>query len=465
LGAPAVQAQLDASLVGQWVSVYALPTTRVRLDSTSVSVYHEPTAVESLLQRGHSKDHRPDLRQFKAMLASLDPLGMPLCSQMIAGHRADDGLYVPCYEAAVEVLGTRDVLVVGDSKMSALTTRGHLALHHSAYLCAFHPADVQEAAWIESALEHAADWQAYESVDPRTGEREVQADIWSFCREQTWTDAATQQTHTWSERVLVVRSRHVQAGLTRRLQSKLERVCVALEALRAPIKRGRRRYNEREPLEALVRAIVAKADLVGVVGVALSEETLADGSCRWIVGSYWVDWRAWQVRVERLGWQFYLSNTCAVQYSDVQLVEHYRHQSIQEGGFARLKTRNLQIRPVYLRDETRLSGLLWLLCLALRVLTLVEYRVREALAREQTALVGLNPAAPRQANTHPSTERLIKAFDNITLTCIGHGEQTHRHVPPLTPLQQQILEALRLPADLYQRVAAATPNCTINLRE
>jgi transposase len=92
-----IQAKLDADLVSSWIQTYSLPTERVRLDSTSVTVYHDTRDPQSLLQRGHSKDHRPDLPQFKAMLASLDPLGMPLCAQMIAGNRADDGLYVPAY--------------------------------------------------------------------------------------------------------------------------------------------------------------------------------------------------------------------------------------------------------------------------------------------------------------------------------------------------------------------------------
>ena len=92
LGTADIQAQLDHALVSSWIQTYQLPTERVRLDSTSVTVYHETDDPQSLLKRGHSKDHRPDLLQFKAMLASLDPLGMPICAQMIAGNRADDGL-------------------------------------------------------------------------------------------------------------------------------------------------------------------------------------------------------------------------------------------------------------------------------------------------------------------------------------------------------------------------------------
>src|ERR687886_2292559 len=67
LGEPTTQATLDAALVQQWVRVYRLPTQTIRLGSTSVSVYHDPDEADTLLQVGHSKDHRPDLRQFKAM--------------------------------------------------------------------------------------------------------------------------------------------------------------------------------------------------------------------------------------------------------------------------------------------------------------------------------------------------------------------------------------------------------------
>ena len=51
------------------------------------------------VQFGHSKDHRPDLPQVKVMQAVLDPLGMPLATDVVAGSRADEGvseLLIPC---------------------------------------------------------------------------------------------------------------------------------------------------------------------------------------------------------------------------------------------------------------------------------------------------------------------------------------------------------------------------------
>ncbi len=186
LGDPTTQAALDAALVQQWVRVYRLPTQTIRLDSTSVSVYHDPEEPDSLLQLGHSKDHRPDLCQFKAMLATLDPLGLPLICQMVSGERADDPLYAPAYDAAVAALGTAAVLVVGDSKMAALATRGHLVAHGSTYLCPYRPprSTAALAGWVETALVRAHTWQRIETVDAQTGEVTPVAviDAWSAAK-------------------------------------------------------------------------------------------------------------------------------------------------------------------------------------------------------------------------------------------------------------------------------------------
>jgi len=162
------QAAVDQALLADWITVYALPTTTVRLDSTSVSVYHDDPPPEGLLRLGHSKDHRPDLAQFKAMLASLGPLGLPMALQVVPGNQADDTLYIPAYDAAVATLGTVDILVVGDSKMGARATRAHIAATESAYLCAYRLAGAtatdEIAGWIEDALAHPARWQDVRAV-------------------------------------------------------------------------------------------------------------------------------------------------------------------------------------------------------------------------------------------------------------------------------------------------------------
>lgn len=467
LGDRLTQAALDAALIQRWVRVYHLPTDTVRLDSTTVSVYHDTVEPESLLQLGLSKDHRPDLRQFKLMLATLDPLGMPLCCQIVGGNRADDPLYLPAYQTAVATLGTRALLVVGDSKMATLATRGPIVAGGSSYLCPYHLPSVgaEIAAWVEQALARAADWQTIETLDQQTGEIELEAVIDSWERPQQWTDPHSGQLHTWTERVMVVRSAAYQAGLRRHRERAVERLTESLLTLSQLPGRGRKGYRTAAELEAVIQTRIVQAELSGVVGASVGALPWHDGQPRWVVTGVWVELPPWQALIDRLGWRVYVTTTSATQYDARAVVATYHGQAIQERGFARLKSRNLQIRPLYLRDEVRIAGLVWLLCLALRVLTLTEHRVRTALTERQEVIVGLNPASRTQATARPTTERVIAAFDNLTLTTIEMAAGTHRHITPLNATQQHVLVLLALPTDLYERLAHPVANLDYHLRE
>src|SRR5260370_15742128 len=79
----------EQELMGQLLRVYDLPRQGVRIGITTDSRYAEVTE-EGLLQLGHSKDHRPDLPQLKLVLATLDPLRMPLATELISVEHADD---------------------------------------------------------------------------------------------------------------------------------------------------------------------------------------------------------------------------------------------------------------------------------------------------------------------------------------------------------------------------------------
>jgi transposase len=461
VSAPADQEALDQELLADWLRVYALPQQTVRLDSTSVSVYQDAQPPDGLLRHGVSKEHRPDLAQFKVMLASLDPLGLPLACQAVPGNRSDDLLYIPAYDAAMQALETTAVLVVGDNKMAALGTRAHIVRGGSAYLCAYRPsmATAQIAGWVTDALAAPQNWHELREVDERTGEVTTLAVIAE--RERVQQEGETE----WTERVLVARSAQAQAGLRRRRERMLGRVTDQLAALHRPPHQGRRVYRTAAALEAAVAELLRAACLDGVVWIRPQEHLRRDGSARWAVGAFGVDLAAWRDMVDRLGWQVYLTSTTAAQYAAPTLVAAYRQQALHERGFARLKTRNLHIRPVYLSDARRIAGLTWLLCLALRVLTLTEYRLRTALQQRGERLAGLNPAARSQATQRPTTERVIAAFQHLTRTVVTLPHGRHHHVTPLTPTQEHILALLQLPTDLYARLAAPAPKPLAHLRE
>jgi transposase len=124
----------EQELMGHLLRVYDLPATCVRIDTTTASSYAQVNE-QGLLQLGHSKDHRPDLPQLKLVLASLDPLGLPLATEVLSGEHADDPVYLPIIDRVREGLQQQGLLYVGDCKMAALQTRASLAAHGDFYLC------------------------------------------------------------------------------------------------------------------------------------------------------------------------------------------------------------------------------------------------------------------------------------------------------------------------------------------
>jgi len=120
-------AQFENRLNQHTVRVYDLTTERIHVDSTTASAYTS-VSQDGLFQFGHSKDYRPDLPQVKVMQAVLDPLGMPLATDVVSGERADDPLYVPCLKRVQQSLGRCGLLFVGDCKMAAHDTRAFIAL-------------------------------------------------------------------------------------------------------------------------------------------------------------------------------------------------------------------------------------------------------------------------------------------------------------------------------------------------
>jgi transposase len=97
-----------------------------------------------------------------------------------------------------------------------------------------------------------------------------------------------------------------------------------------------------------------------------------------------------------------------------------------------------------------------LLTLALRVLTLTEFVVREALQRADEALVGLYPGQPSRRTDRPTTERLLKVFKGINLSLVALEGRALRHLTPLSSVQQAILALLGLSTAVYTQFTAGS---------
>ena len=87
----------------------------------TTSIYFEGEGGETIGQRGHSKDHRPDLRQMVVGMV-LDQNGNPICSELWPGNTADVKSLVPIVERLKIRFGIGSVCIVADRGMISAET-------------------------------------------------------------------------------------------------------------------------------------------------------------------------------------------------------------------------------------------------------------------------------------------------------------------------------------------------------
>ena len=87
----------------------------------TTSIYFEGEGGETLGERGHSKDHRPDLKQMVVGMV-LDRNGDPICSELWPGNTADVKSLVPIVDRLKSRFGIGSVSIVADRGMISAAT-------------------------------------------------------------------------------------------------------------------------------------------------------------------------------------------------------------------------------------------------------------------------------------------------------------------------------------------------------
>ena len=269
----------------------------------------------------------------------------------------------------------------------------------------------------------------------------------------------------WTERRLVIRSRQLAQAGERGLRTRLTKAQAAVEAVTAR-RQGKPRLTQLPAVQEAVEAILRRYRVEGLLEVRYEEQVQERAvrryrdrpaqvrSAREVQVHTRVDQAAVATAVRQLGWRVYATTQPAAQLSLAQAVLAYRHEYLIERDMGRLKGRPLSLAPMYLERDDHATGLIRLLSIGLRVLTLLEFVVRRRLAAEQSALAGLYAGNPKRATVHPTAERVLESFEGLTLTIIQEGRCRRFHLTPLSPLQQRVLALLDFSVNIYTRLCA-----------
>ena len=161
--------------------------------------------------------------------------------------------------------------------------------------------------------------------------------------------------------------------------------------------------------------------------------------------------RKLKIQKNKLGWKAFVTNTCKMQMSLSEAVLCYRKEYRVERIFNRLKS-ELNISPLYVKNDDQITGLTHLLTLGIRALTSLEFVVRRSLQNDNEALENLHPE--NKTTSKPTVERILKAFSKIHLTIIktANNQIILKYLTALSEVQKKILSKLGLNENAYQQI-------------
>ena len=454
----------EAQMGTRIIRVYNLPAKRFRLDATVGTVGHDPS-VHGLFQVGKAKNGLYET-QFKMMVASMDPLGLPLVVDVEPGNRADDPLYGPAYVRMKTIVKGDGLLIVGDSKMSALATRGVIVAGSDYYLT---PLADHEPGLLDDLLKP---WQgrAEEATPiylpealPEDGSEPDPESMLARGFEVSRPQTAMVDGHLieWEERLLVVRSLAYMEAMQEGLHDRLDKAEAALLALTPPRQRGKAQITDESTLLSEVERIEKKYRVKGLFQFSYVKEVEERHIRKYKDRPARTERKVrYQLTVQRneaaiaaaefkVGWRIYVTNQPADTLSLTDAVLAYRDEYLAENIFRRFNGKILSITPIYVQRDDHARGLFHLLSIGARVLALGDYQAREALAAENAQLTGIYKGSAKRGTATPTTERILQAFEGIDLLIIPTRDGTATYLSELLPVQKRILTLLDLPHSLY----------------
>lgn len=455
--------KFEQELGGHLIQVYDLKAERVRLDSTTASSYCGVNE-QGLFQYGYSKDHRPDLAQIKVMLATLDPLGMPVATDIVAGNKADDPLYCPAITRVRETLKKTGLLYVGDSKMGAMQTRWFIHEQGDYYLVPLSATQIPESVLTSYLMEREQTAQELTEVyrDLDSGEPTKIAEAFEIEVEQMAPFEGNKI--NWKERHLVVRSIKIANAAQNSLKERVQQAQLELEQLNHP-RKGKKRLIGLSAYQNEVERIIEKYQVEGLLNVEyaterkISQRRAYKGQPAQIIKedlvtlSVQVLSDALTQKLNSCSWRVYATNSPSEQLSVTDGVIVYRDEYLVEKGFGRMKGFPFSLTPMYLQREDHITGLIRLLSIGLRLLTLLEFEMRRSLSKNDEKISGIYPGNPKRKTARPSSELLLAAFKEITLVSVPIALGDNRYLTKFSTIHQQILIRLNIPLKIYTNLA------------
>jgi len=453
------------------ISKFAIDCSRLHNDSTSVSVhgaYKDAGGQDAAgiptpaITFGHSKDHRPDLKQLVFILTVSGDHAVPVTFRLADGNTNDDPTHIPTWDALVKLTGGPGFLYVADCKLASAEAMGHISRGGGRFITVLPRSRKEDGAFRAWMQDHQPAWQeAHRAPGARLGDPDQ---VHSAC-EAPWPSAE-------GYRIVWVHDSGKQLRDAATRARRIEKGVQAIEDdLAARLSSSRTRLRTSAAVRAAAEAALADAGAARWVRFTVTGKTEESfrqaGPGRPGPGTSYR-------RIEKKTFQV----TCDIDHEQVScdaasdgcwplitndrdmpaadVLAAYRYQPNLERRHHLLK--GIQdAAPVWIKTAPRIEAIFLCHFIALLITALIERQIRMAMEAAQIARIPLYPEL--RGCAAPSADRIFEIFAHIDRHELRDSVGTLIQVfePELSGLQLKILELLGVPASAYARSTAPRP--------
>jgi transposase len=445
------RATLQTQVVLSVIKAFDLKMDQIHGDTTSITVsgqYADQDAGAVQLKRGHSKDHRPDLKQLVYSLCVTRDGSVPIHFKTYDGNRTDDTIQWETWSSIRTLLQRPDFVYVGDSKLCVEQTLRKIDGEHGRFVTVVPRTRVEVKEFAKALSGGDVRWERilrkrsrqkdseFDTFEAAVGLYQLREGFGLF-----WYRSSQKRKRDAMERKDRI------ARATERLEN------LDLKRLRGPKTEGALRKR----IDAILTRYRAQEWLTVEIKIDTEDDfkALTRGKPTGETRYRRVTKKMPRVHVQK--------NAAAIAHSQIMdgifplatntkekslgVLQIYKYQPKIEKRHALLKS-TLDVAPVWLKKNIRIEALMFVEYLAQMVAALVERELRQAMQNQKVKLLQSLPEG-RPSQT-PTFEQLLRLFENRDRHELYEKDRiVKRFAEPLSPVQSQILNLLKIDTTAY----------------
>jgi transposase len=451
---------LILALVRQVIRAFDVCLEQLHNDSTTISFYgaYPDAATEKTHQGqsapaitwGHSKAHRPDLKQLLYILTLSSDGGVPIHCRVASGNVVDDTTHRDNWEILCEIAGTTDFLYVADCKLVTRENLNHIATRGGRFVSVLPRTRREDALFRERLQGGTVVWQ------PLWSKVDDEGEVIDRFTVAEGTEVLAEGYRLWWYHS----TRKADIDLASR-SNRLDQAVQRLGQLQAKLRVPRARQRDRAKVQEHVEQILEHYEVTGLVRLEVIERPVETYHQRQrgrpgknteyikrvrlrLDLDYTIDVAAVTNAQKTDGVFPLLTNDRSL--SALETLLAYKRQPTIEKRFEQLKT-DFAVAPVWLKDVRRIEGLLHVYFIVLLVEALLERQLRRAMERAGLEALPLYPEG--RPCRWPTARRVIDLFEPVQRHVLETTAGSTTAVTQRTAVQNQVLRLLRLPTNAY----------------